>query len=86
MDIVINKYNVTKNEIVLFCNVTMAVFFYKLKKITLLHHAKHFLPPPFPNTFLKPNLTASITIGRASLVFIFRDVTRFMPLLARLVQ
>ena len=27
-----------------------------------------------------------IIIGRASLVFIFRDVTRFTPLLARLVQ
>ena len=28
----------------------------------------------------------SVVIGRASLVFILRDVTRFTPLLARLVQ
>ena len=45
-----------------------------------IHFTKYVIETPWKSAIV------AWTIGRAGLVFILRDVTRFTPLLARLVQ
>ena len=52
----------------------------KVKKAEICQKAEHSHPCYIESTIV------SSTIWRASLVFILHDVTRFTPLLARLVQ